>query len=85
MTRERKTKDQPSFESKMKKLETIVTKIESGEMGLEDTLKYFEEGMGLARECQELLNQTELRIQKLVDEGGTTRLEPLDAPGDAEE
>lgn len=73
-----KDKKDITFESRLKKLETIVSKIEAGEMGLEETLKQFEEGMQLARECQELLNQTELRIQKLVEEQGAVRLEPVD-------
>ena len=76
----KQTKDKaPTLESRMKDLEKIVERIESGKMGMDETLKAFEEGMDLSKECQEMLNQTELRIQKLVEAKGSLRTEPFEA------
>jgi len=43
------------FEKKLKNLETIVSKMESGELSLDDSLKNFESGVSIARECHECL------------------------------
>lgn len=60
------------FEKKLDRLENLVNKMESGELTLEESLKAFEEGVKLSRECQTELNQAELRVKKLlsVDEDG---------------
>lgn len=60
----------------MKELEKIVRRLEEGDLPLEDSLKLFEDGVKLSRECQERLNQAERRIEVLLkDENGNPKLE----------
>ena len=55
------------FEKKIKELENIVEKMGSGELSLQDSLKFFEKGIRLSRECSEQLNKSEEKVQKLID------------------
>jgi exodeoxyribonuclease VII small subunit len=54
------------FEKKLSRLEEIVTKMESGELSLEDSLKSFEEGVKLSRECNLQLSQAEQKVKLLL-------------------
>lgn len=63
-------KKKSTYEENVKRLEDIATKIEAGDMGLEQTIELFEEGIALAKECQQFLNQAELKVNKLVGEQG---------------
>ena len=54
------------FETKIKELENIVEKMGSGELSLEDSLKLFEKGTGLFRECTQELNKTEQKVKELI-------------------
>ena len=45
-------KDTVNFETSLKKLEKIIEKLEDGDVSLEDSVKSFEEGIGLVKECQ---------------------------------
>ena len=56
----------PHFEDALKKLESIVSKMEGGELSLEEALKHFEEGIALTRDCQNALKQAEQRVQVLM-------------------
>ena len=60
------------FEKKLGRLEEIVQKMEKGDLALEESLKLFEEGVKLSRECQTRLNEAEVQVKKLVgfDEKG---------------
>jgi exodeoxyribonuclease VII small subunit len=58
-----------SFEEKMQKLETVVDRLERGELPLEESVKLFEEGMKLSESCRKELEVAEGRIQVLVDQG----------------
>lgn len=58
---------QPSFEDSLTKLETIVEKMESGDLKLEDSLKLFEEGMKLTKECNQRLNEIEKKVKLLLN------------------
>ncbi len=65
-----------TFELSLKELEKIVRRLEDGDLPLEDSLKLFEDGVKLSRECQERLNQAERRIEVLLkDENGNPQLE----------
>ena len=65
-----------TFETSLKELEKIVRRLEEGDLPLEDSLKLFEDGVKLSRECQERLNQAERRIEILLkDENGDPKLE----------
>lgn len=56
------------FETAMTELEQIVTQLEQGEQTLEQSLKDYERGMTLARQCQQALQQAEKRIDQLADD-----------------
>ena len=66
-------KKKNTFEQNMKKLEEIVESIEQGDMELDKTITLFEQGKSLVKECQEFLNQAELKINKLAGDGETTQ------------
>ena len=68
-------KDTVNFESSIKKLEQIVDKLEDGDISLEDSVKSFEEGVGLVKECQKQLSAAELKVKKLLDNGDTVDLD----------
>lgn len=58
------------FEEALDRLEEIVKMLEKGEMGLEDSLKAFEEGIMLSRFCMRILNEAERKVEMLLrDEG----------------
>src|SRR5689334_17684545 len=68
-----------SFEASLAELEKIVKKLEDGEQPLEESLKLFEDGVRLARECRERLTQAERRIEVLMkDADGRLSLSELD-------
>lgn len=54
------------FEKKLGRLEDIVEKMETGELTLEDSLKLFEEGVKLSRECNIQLNEAEQKVKLLL-------------------
>lgn len=56
-----------SFEDALKALEERVRSLDSGELPLEQALRLFEEGVGLVRECQDLLDSAERRIIELTE------------------
>ncbi len=58
-----------TFEASLKELEKIVRGLEEGDLSLEESLKLFEDGVRLSRECQERLNQAERRIEVLLKDG----------------
>lgn len=60
------SKKEEKFESVLEKLQGIVRELEGGECSLEDALKKFEEGMALAKTCQDRLQQAEQKIEILV-------------------
>lgn len=69
------------FEQKLKRLEEIVKKMEEGNLELEDSLKLFEEGVKLTKECQGHLQQAEQKVKILsgVDANGNPVLENFKA------
>ena len=73
-----------SFEKKLGRLEEIVQKMESGELPLDQSLKLFEEGVKLSRECNKELDTAEQKVQKLVgvDADGKPVLEDFPTTGE---
>jgi exodeoxyribonuclease VII small subunit len=55
-----------SFEKSLSELESIVNQLEKGDLSLEDSLKQFEKGVGLARRCQDVLSQAEQKVEMLT-------------------
>ena len=66
-----------NFEKAIKDLEKIVEDLESGELSLEQSLKTFEKGIKLTRQCQGELEKAELKVKKLVEENGELKTTPL--------
>jgi exodeoxyribonuclease VII small subunit len=67
-----------SFEEAMQRLEEIVAKLEGGSIGLEESLQLFEEGVALARHCQDRLQYAQGRLESLVQkENGQVSIVPF--------
>jgi exodeoxyribonuclease VII small subunit len=83
--KETRTKKAPAaartFEQSMTALEEIVEELERGDLPLEESLKLFEQGVKLSRECQERLRQAERRIEQLLsdDQGAPVLADFADA------
>ncbi len=56
----------PTFEESLKNLETIVGRLERGDLPLEESIKLFEEGMKLSTDCKEQLESAEGKVQILM-------------------
>ena len=66
------------FEDCLTRLEQLVTALEAGNLPLEDSLKVFEGGVSLARQCAKYLDDAERRIEMLAkDESGATTTKPV--------
>jgi exodeoxyribonuclease VII small subunit len=61
---------QEDFETKLKKLEEIVAELEKGDISLENSLKKFEEGMKISKDCSKLLQNAEKKITIILEENG---------------
>ncbi|MEZ5523405.1 MAG: exodeoxyribonuclease VII small subunit [Pseudomonadales bacterium] len=72
-----KKKQSYDFEGALKSLEQLVEQMESGDLSLENALETFEQGIQLTRECQTMLNEAELKVQKLVDNNGSLESQPF--------
>ncbi len=68
-----------SFEEAMKRLESIVETLGEGNLPLDDSLKMFEEGMGLCKFCNKKLDEAEYKVEKLMEkEGGKISVEEFE-------
>ena len=65
------------FEKSLEELEGIVSKMEQGQLSLEQTLSAFEEGVKLTRSCQNSLKSAEQRVSQLIQEGERLTEKPL--------
>jgi exodeoxyribonuclease VII small subunit len=68
----------PSLEERLRRLEVIVGELETEELGLDQALALFEEGVRLVREAEEALSAAELRVEELLGEGDDLRTRVLD-------
>jgi exodeoxyribonuclease VII small subunit len=67
------------FEAALARLEEIVSSLESGELGLEQSLKLFEEGVKLARVCNTRLEEAERKVEILLkDKSGKMTEKPFE-------
>ncbi len=57
--------DNLTFEQAMEQLESIVERVEEGQVGLEQALAEYERGVGLVKRCREVLQRAELRVEEL--------------------
>lgn len=75
-----------NFEKALAELETLVERLENGELSLEESLRTFEAGVRLTRECQQALTQARQRVQLLTaGDDGAPRIEPFGDTEDGEE
>lgn len=68
-----------NFEESMEKLEKIVTELEKGNLNLDESLKKFEDGMKIAKQCNSILEDTEKKIMILLEKDGEIKEEAFDA------
>ncbi len=66
-----------NFETNLKKLEVIVEKLESGEIGLEESVRLYEDGMKLKKICDKKLKDIEMQIKKIKIEDNKVVKEDL--------
>jgi len=66
-----------NFETNLKKLEMIVDKLESGDIGLEESVKLYEEGMKIKKICDKKLKDIEMQIKKIKIEDNKVVKEDL--------
>ncbi len=66
------------FEKSLQHLEKIVSNMESGELGLEESLEQFEKGINLAKNCQDTLVNAELRVEQLIEKNGLQQTADFD-------
>ncbi len=67
----------PGFEATLHELESLVEQMEQGELSLEDSLKSFEKGIKLTRECQSALSEAEQKVEILTRKEDILNPEPL--------
>jgi exodeoxyribonuclease VII small subunit len=73
------------FEASLGQLEKLVAQMEDGDLTLEQSLKAFEDGVKLTRECQKALAEAEQKVQLLMEQNGELVTEPFDTKeGDSE-
>lgn len=66
------------FESALEELETLIERMEDGEISLEDSLKDFERGIELTRACQQALQEAEQKVQILLEKNSQAELSDFD-------
>jgi exodeoxyribonuclease VII small subunit len=75
----------PTFEERLSRLEEIVMRLESGDVGLDESLNLYAEGAGLIKDCRKTLSEAEKKIARLTeDSSGRLATEPLDVAESSE-
>jgi exodeoxyribonuclease VII small subunit len=67
------------FEAALEELETLVTRMEEGELPLEEALKQFERGIRLTRDCQKALREAEQKVDLLMEQAGDADVAPFES------
>ena len=75
MSKEKKAVD---FEQQLASLEGLVESLESGELSLEESLKSFEQGIKVARDCQAALKNAEQKVEVLMHQGDSIVSQPFE-------
>ena len=69
------------FEGNLEKLESIVLRLEEGNLPLAESLRLYEEGIRAYRQCQKALSEAEVKVRKLVESlEGELKEEPFEPP-----
>jgi exodeoxyribonuclease VII small subunit len=58
---------EPDFEASLKELETLVEQLESGDLSLAESLKHFEKGVSLSRNCHAMIDQARQSVELLTN------------------
>lgn len=76
-------KGKPTFEDALQQIEKIVEAIEGGKVGIEESIRQFDEGMKLIDHCRAILSDAEMKIQKLqAGAGRTLEAAPMASPAE---
>jgi len=67
------------FEKSLNELESLVEKMEQGDLSLEDSLGHFERGVQLSRACQQALKTAEQKVAILMQKDGQEETTPFDS------
>ena len=68
---------EPGFDAVLARLREVVERLEGGNLSLEESLRVYEEGVGLARKGHELLDRAEKRVELLVSSAGGVTTAPM--------
>ena len=74
--------DTPDFERSLSELESLVERLERGDLPLEDALKTFERGVELTRHCQSSLKAAQQKVEILLKRNGQPGIEAFGVPED---
>jgi exodeoxyribonuclease VII small subunit len=74
----------PAFEAALAQLESLVTRLEAGDLPLDEALRTFEQGVRLTRECQGALAAAQQKVQLLLQRGDSVAIEDIDASASLE-
>ena len=66
------------FEAALEELEALVTRMEEGELPLEEALRQFERGIRLTRDCQQALREAEQKVDLLMEKAGDADAAPFE-------
>ncbi len=69
---------QPDFEAALGELETLVRKLESGDLPLDESLEEFKRGVELTRHCQDVLDKAQLSVEQLMNVDDDASGKPLE-------
>lgn len=70
----------PDFEKALVELEELVSRLESGELSLDESLDHFKRGIELTRSCQAILDEAQRTIDRLTDAGEPPAQNAVDKP-----
>lgn len=71
-----------SFEESLAELESIVEKLEKGQLSLDESLVLFEKGIKLVRECNDKLKNARQKVEQLIEENNEMRTEKFEVERD---
>jgi exodeoxyribonuclease VII small subunit len=72
----------PDFEEALAELESLVERLERGDLPLDEALKTFERGVELTRHCQASLKAAQQKVEILLKRGNSNEIEPFSVPED---